>query len=454
MGIELRLSQLTAILGENLRRSPQAIPTVTLSGISTDTRDLQPGNLFVALMGEKFDGHDYIAQAQQSGAIALITSRPMATDLPQWVVADTLRAYQDLGAWWRQQVNIPVIGITGSVGKTSTKELIAGVLSTQGNVLKTEANFNNEIGVPKTLLKLTPDHDFAVIEMAMRGPGEIARLAEIAQPTIGIITNVGTAHIGRLGSREAIAKAKCELLEFMPKDSVAILNADNDLLMKTAATVWAGETRRYGFTQGDLQGEYRAPDQVEVAGQIFPVPLPGQHNALNYLAALVVMEVLGFGWQALTAGISLAMPKGRSQRLTLPNDIVLLDETYNAGLESMLAALDLLKQTPGDRHIAVLGTMKELGEFSQALHTQVGEKAQSLGLDQLYILVDDPEAEAIAQGAPAIPSACFPDHDSLIQHLQETLQGGDRLLFKASNSVGLSRVVEALRQHFLPQGQG
>lgn len=454
MGIELGLSQLTAILGANVRRSPQRIAATTVTGISTDTRELQPSNLFVALVGERFDGHDYVRQAHQAGAIALITSRPVETDLPQWVVADTLRAYQDLGSWWRQQFNIPVIGITGSVGKTSTKELIAGVLGTQGQVLKTEANFNNEIGVPKTLLNLTPDHDFAVIEMAMRGPGEIARLAEIAQPTIGIITNVGTAHIGRLGSREAIAKAKCELLEFMPKDSVAILNADNDLLMTTAATVWSGTTRCYGLTQGDLQGEYIAPNQIKVDGQIFPVPLPGQHNALNYLAALEVMAVLGFGWQDLTVGISLAMPKGRSQRLTLPNDIVLLDETYNAGLESMLAALDLLHQTPGDRHIAVLGTMKELGEFSQVLHTQVGEKAQALGLDQLYVLVDDPAAEAIAQGAPDVPSTCFPDHDSLIQHLLAHIQPGDRLLFKASNSVGLSRVVAALQQRYVPQAEG
>ncbi|WP_030007380.1 UDP-N-acetylmuramoyl-tripeptide--D-alanyl-D-alanine ligase [Picosynechococcus sp. NKBG042902] len=448
MGIVLMLSQLTAILGENLRRSPQQIPPEPATGVSTDTRDLQPGNVFVALVGEKFDGHDYVDQARQAGAIALITSRPLETDLPQWIVNDTLRAYQDLGAWWRQQVNIPVIGITGSVGKTSTKELIAGILGTQGKVLKTEANFNNEIGVPKTLLNLTPDHDFAVIEMAMRGPGEIARLAEIAQPTIGIITNVGTAHIGRLGSREAIAKAKCELLEFMPKDSVAMLNADNELLMATAATVWSGETLSYGLSQGDLTGEYIAPDQVKVADQVFPVPLAGQHNALNYLAALGVMQVLGFGWQGLTTEISLAMPKGRSQRLVLPNNIVLLDETYNAGLESMLAALDLLKQTPGDRHIAVLGTMKELGEFSEALHIQVGEKAQALGLDQLYVLVDDPEAQAIADGAPGVPSLCFPDHGSLIAHLQANMQPGDRLLFKASNSVGLSRVVEALQQAY------
>ncbi|BAW97477.1 UDP-N-acetylmuramoylalanyl-D-glutamyl-2,6-diaminopimelate--D-alanyl-D-alanine ligase [[Synechococcus] sp. NIES-970] len=452
MGMVLALAQLTAILGENLRRSPEKMPLATVTGVSTDTRDIQPGNLFVALAGEKFDGHDYLTQAQEAGAIACITSRPVETDLFQWVVADTLRAYQDLGAWWRQQFQIPVIGITGSVGKTSTKELVAGVLGTQGKVLKTEANFNNEIGVPKTLLKLTPDHDFAVIEMAMRGPGEIARLAEIAQPTIGIIINVGTAHIGRLGSREAIAKAKCELLEFMPKDSVAILNADNDLLMTTAATVWSGRTIRYGLTQGDVQGEYLAPDQIKIAQQTFPVPLPGQHNALNYLAALGVMQVLGFDWQRLTTGIALAMPKGRSQRISLPNDILLLDETYNAGLESMLAALELLKQTPGDRHLAVLGTMKELGEFSPQLHTQVGEKAQALALDQLYVLVDDPEAQAIAQGATDIPRQCFPDHDSLIQHLLDNIQPGDRILFKASNSVGLNRVVAAIQENYLPQG--
>ncbi len=445
MSITLYLSQLTEILGDNLQQAPQEILKQEVTGISTDTRDLQPGNVFVALVGENFDGHDYASQAERAGAIALVTERPLKSNLPQWQAVNTLKAYQDIGQWWRRQVQIPVIAITGSVGKTSTKELIAGVLATKGNVLKTEANFNNEIGVPKTLLGLTAEHDFAVIEMAMRGPGEIAELCQIAEPTIGVITNVGTAHIGRLGSREAIAAAKCELLEYMSADSIAILNADNDLLIETASRVWSGQTLTYGFEQGDLLGTWLENNQVQVAEQIFPVPLSGQHNGLNYLAALAVMQILDLGWQHLAAGINLKMPKGRSQQIQLPNDIVFLDETYNAGLESMLAALELLKSTKGDRHIAVLGTMKELGEFSEELHAQVGAKAQDLGIDQLVILIDDPETKAIATAAPQIPSACFTEHSTLIDYLQTMLRPGDRLLFKASNSVGLSQVVRTLQ---------
>ncbi|AFY39328.1 UDP-N-acetylmuramoyl-tripeptide--D-alanyl-D-alanine ligase [[Leptolyngbya] sp. PCC 7376] len=445
MGISLDLSLLTEILGQNLRRSPAGEVSGEVRHISTDTREIGKGDIFVALVGERFDGHDYVTKAVASGAIAVITSHEIDIDVPQWIVDDTLRAYQDIGYWWRKQVDIPIIAITGSVGKTSTKELIAGVLATQGNVLKTEANFNNEIGVPKTLLNLTSDHDFAVIEMAMRGKGEIARLAEIAVPTIGIITNVGTAHIGRLGSRQAIAEAKCELLEFMPDTGVAILNGDDERLMTTAQTVWPGHTLSYGLEKGELHGEYDA-GQVTVATQTFPVPLAGKHNALNYLAALGVMQVLNLGWEQLEQGVSLSMPKGRSQQIQLPNDILLFDETYNAGVESMLAALDLLKSAKGDRRIAVLGTMKELGEFAAELHSKVGSRVEALHLDQLFVLADEPVAEAIATAAPSIPSQCFTDHTSLISHLKQELKGGDRVLFKASNSVGLSRVVQALQQ--------
>lgn len=448
MGISLDLSLLMEILGQNLRRSPTAVVSGTVRNISTDTREISAGDVFVALEGERFDGHDYVTQAAAAGAIAVITSREVETTLPQWIVADTLRAYQDIGHWWRKQVDIPIIGITGSVGKTSTKELIAAVLETQGNVLKTEANFNNEIGVPKTLLNLTKEHDFAVIEMAMRGKGEIARLAEIAMPTIGIITNVGTAHIGRLGSRQAIAEAKCELLEFMPATSVAILNGDDERLMKTAKTVWSGHTLTYGLEQGELQGNYdNDAGTLTVGGHCFPVPLAGRHHALNYLAALGIMQVLNLGWTQLEQGISLSMPRGRSQQIRLPNDIILFDETYNAGVESMLAALDLLKNAKGDRRIAVLGTMKELGEFAEELHQKVGAKVEALQLDQLFVLADEPVAAAIATAAPKIASQCFTDHEALITQLKSELKSGDRVLFKASNSVGLNRVVKALQDN-------
>lgn len=445
MSIYFSLSQLRTILKTNLIALSSNVADDSVVGITTDSRNVKPGEIFIALVGENFDGHNFVETASTKGAIAVIISQPqISSDIPQFVVQDTLKAYQQIAQWWRDRLNIPVIGITGSVGKTSTKELVSAVLSTQGKVLKTEANFNNEIGVPKTLLQITPQHSYAVIEMAMRGEGEIALLTDIARPTIGIITNVGTAHIGRLGSREAIARAKCELLAQMPDSSVAILNHDNSLLMETAATVWQGKTITYGLTGGNIPGEIINLDTLRVFGKDLPLPLPGEHNASNYLAAIAVAQVLNIDLAPLAAGLKVELPQGRSRRYNLPNDIVVLDETYNAGLESMLAALQMLKQTPGKRHIAVLGTMKELGEHSPQLHRQVGEKAQELGLDMLLVLADEAATEEIARGAEKITTECFSDRISLADKLKQIMRSGDRIICKASNSVGLNKVVNEL----------
>lgn len=446
MSIYFCLSELRKILSSNLLKTSSPELTSLANGVTTDTRSLKPGEIFIALSGENFDGHNFVIQAIEQGAIAIIVSRQMelASDIPQLIVQDTLEAYQQIAHWWRDRLEIPIIGITGSVGKTSTKELVAAVLKTQGKVLKTEANFNNEIGVPKTLLQITPEHSYGVIEMAMRAEGEIALLTDIARPTIGIITNVGTAHIGRLGSREAIARAKCELLAQMPQSSVAILNYDDSLLMTTAAQVWQGETITYGLTGGDIQGEIINGDHLKVWEHKLPLPLPGIHNASNYLAAIAVAQRLKIDLTSLAAGLKVELPKGRSRRYDLPNDIVILDETYNAGLESMLAAVQMLKETPGQRHIAVLGTMKELGEYSAQLHRQVGEKVQELDLDLLLVLADEAATEKISLGAGNVPTECFSDHASLTNKLKAIMRSGDRILCKASNSVGLNKVVEHL----------
>ena len=418
--------------------------SIKATSITTDTRILQPGEIFVALEGENFDGHNFAVQAIEKGAVALVVSRELnlSQNIPQFIVADTLVAYQQIARWWRDRFSIPIIGITGSVGKTTTKELIAAVLNTQGQVLKTQANYNNEIGVPKTLLEIASEHDYAVVEMAMRAAGEIALLTDIARPTIGVITNVGTAHIGRLGSEEAIARAKCELLAQMPESSIAILNYDNQLLLDTAARVWQGKTITYGLSGGDVRGEIVDTNTLSVAGTDFPLPLPGRHNASNYLAAIAVAQVLGIDMTTLIKGITVELPKGRSGYYQLPNDIVILDETYNAGLESTIASIELLKQTSGKRHIVVLGTMKELGERSSQLHYQVGEKVKELKLDRLFVLIDEPATEEIIKGATGITAESFSDRDSLVKRLTEIVQPGDLFLFKASNSVGLNKVVE------------
>ncbi len=444
MPFQLSVIQLLDILAATPVNLSEQVASERFTGISTDTRSLQPGHLFLALRGEKFDGHDFARMAVEKGAIAAITEPDTGNKLdgvPQLQVEDTLQAYQQFARWWREQFDIPVIAVTGSVGKTTTKELIAAVLSTQGNVLKSQANYNNEIGVPKTLLELTSEHDYAVIEMAMRGSGQIAQLTQIARPTLGVITNVGTAHIGLLGSEDAIARAKCELLAEMPATSVAVLNHDNQRLIETAAAVWQEHTLTYGLEGGDLHGKLIDPSTLEVEGMQFPLPLPGRHNALNYLAALAVAKLLQVDWVPLTGGLAVELPGGRARRYDLPNDIVILDETYNAGLESMIAALHLLAQTPGKRHIAVLGAMKELGERSPEFHQRVGKTARELNLDAMLVLVQDPEAEAIATGAVPLPVECFANHEAVVERLKELLQPGDRLLFKASRSVGLDRVV-------------
>ena len=438
------LAQLSGILSvEPLSDDRSSILQASVIGVATDSRIVKAGEIFVALVGENFDGHDFVDVATEKGAIALIVDRHVESSVPLFIVKNTLEAYQKIARWWRNQLDIPVIGITGSVGKTSTKELVAAVLNTQGKVLKTEANFNNEIGVPKTLLQITSEHDYAVIEMAMRAEGEIALLTNIVSPTIGIITNVGTAHIGRLGSREAIARAKCELLAHMPKSSVAILNYDNPLLINTAKEVWHGKTITYGMTGGDIKGKLNG-DTIDTLGHSLPLPLLGEHNASNYLAAVAVAQILNIDLAVLTSRIDIRLPKGRSRRYDLPNDIVVLDETYNAGLESMLAAVQMLKETPGKRHIAVLGTMKELGDYSPQLHRQVGEKVQELALDMLLILADERATREIAKGAANITTECFSDRDSLTNKLKQIIQSGDRILCKASNSVGLNLVVEDL----------
>jgi UDP-N-acetylmuramoyl-tripeptide--D-alanyl-D-alanine ligase len=415
------------------------------TGITTDSRTVKPGEIFLALRGEKFDGHEFVQTAIAQGAIAaIVDSKFEATDFPVIVVSDTLAAYQAIAHWWRTQFKIPIIAITGSVGKTTTKELIAAVLSKYGKVHKTQANYNNEIGVPKTLLELNQDHDFAVVEMGMRALGEIALLSQIASPDISVITNVGTAHIGILGSREAIAQAKCELLAEMPKGSVAILNYENPLLLETAKTVWQGKSVTYGLTGGEIRGQFIDAETLKVDNLEFPLPLLGEHNALNFLAALAVVKTLNLDASKLRMGVEVDLPSGRAKQYKLSNNVVILDESYNAGLESMLASLKLLAQTEGTRKIAVLGTMKELGDWSIQYHRQVGEQVKKLELDRLLILADPNEAEAMATAAAPVPVEKFESHDAVVSRLNELMKSGDRLLFKASRAVGLDRVVAQL----------
>ncbi len=425
-----------------------------VSGISTDTRTLKTGDLFFALSGENFDGHKFVEQAIAQGAVAAVVDETWFSKNKDpkggfLAVNDVLRAYQDLAHWWRSQCNLPIIAITGSAGKTTTKEIISQLLSFYGRVHKSLANHNNDIGVAQTLLAINPQHhDFVVVEMGMRGLGEIARLSEVAAPDVAVITNVGTAHIGRLGSKEAIAQAKCELLEFMPNASVTVLNGEDLLLKSTAAQVWQGKTLTYGIDIGDVKGELVGLDQIQVGKRSWHLPLSGRHNAMNFLAGLAVVKALGLDWQKISDSIGdLDLPAGRSQIYHLPRNVTILDETYNSSPEAAIAALHLLAQTPTTgRRWAVLGAMKELGEKSSELHGQVGKTVKDLGIDCLLVLVDD-ESEAILTGAGEdfkYVSSCR-DRPELVKNLLALVQDGDTLLFKASHSVGMDIVVREFK---------
>jgi UDP-N-acetylmuramoyl-tripeptide--D-alanyl-D-alanine ligase len=427
-----------------------------IRGVISDSRKLKSGELFVALTGENFDGHGFVAQAIAQGAVAAIVSHEWANSvaakgLPLLAVDDTVSAYQDLARWWRSQFVHPVISVTGSVGKTTTKEIIASMLASyvapDKQVHKSLANHNNDIGVAQTLLAIAPElHDFVVVEMGMRGLGEIARLAKTALPTVSVITNVGTAHIGRLGSREAIAQAKCELLVETPADGTVILNANDPLLLETARKVWHGKTITYGLGVGDVNGELIG-QQLQVEGLTWELPLPGRHNALNFLAGLAVLKALDLDWNQTTQGLTkLDLPFGRAQLYQLAQDVTILDETYNASPEGMIAALRQLADMPAKRHWAVLGTMKELGEMSTQLHNQVGTAISNFGIEGAIILADG-EAEAIlagANGSLKYAIACQ-SYQEITETLLQKIESGDRILFKASRSVGMDRVVEAFR---------
>ncbi|MFS8798255.1 UDP-N-acetylmuramoyl-tripeptide--D-alanyl-D-alanine ligase [Synechococcus sp. R60.3] len=442
----LTLRTVADLLQTPLQGDPHLLG-LPVQAICTDSRQLQPGSVFVALRGERFDGHNFIPQALARGAVAVISQRPVAG--PHFQVSDTLAAYQRIARGWREQFPPPILAITGSAGKTTTKEMLAAALSRYGTVLKSEANHNNDIGVAQTLLQMRPEHQFVVLEMAMRGPGEIRRLAQMAQPTHALITHIGTAHIGRLGSRAAIAAAKCELLQELGQ-GVALLNGEDPLLLSTAASLWSGQTLTYGLDRGDLRGEWDPQAQtVTVEGLTLPVPLPGRHHALNWMGVLAALCSLGLDWERLREPIALPTPlEGRNRHLKLAGDVEIWDETYNASPEAMIAALHLLAQTPGKRRWAILGPMRELGEHAPQLYAEVGRAAAPLGLDRVLLLDPEGEMQPLLDQKPAAQAERCEEVSELLEILLHHVQAGDRLLFKAARAVELERVLRRFLQEW------
>ncbi len=418
-----------------------------------DSRNAQPGDIFFALRGEKADGHDFLPQALEAGVSAAVVERPMAAgDVSLFHVTDSLRALQRLAAHWRARHEVRVIGVTGSVGKTTAKELIAHVLSRCFRVLKSEANINTEIGIPLTLLQLSDEHQHAVLEMAMYSRGEIALLAEISTPVVGVVTNVGPVHLERLGYMGAIAAAKAELVEALPAGGLAVLNGDDPRTAAFARRTRAraalfGTSNQCDFRATDIQShgltgiEFRMSTPSGEAA--VRCPLPGRHHVYAALAAAAVALNEGMSLDETVSAMAEARPDLRLTPRPGPNGSLIIDDSYNASPASMLAALDLLSECPG-RRIAVLSDMRELGVASDAGHLAVGQ--HTVGRCDVLIVVGG-EARLIGEGARAgghldVRSVASPGEAAAL--LRRELRASDHVLIKASRAVGLESVVDAL----------
>lgn len=432
------------------------------AGVSTDTRTLAPGSLFVALSGERFDGHDFVQEAIRQGAAGLIVSREPIGILPHvavFLVRDTRAAFQDLARFHRRRFHLPVIAVTGSNGKTSTKDMIAAVLSMKLNVLKTEANFNNEIGLSQTLLKIDDAHQAVVVEMGMRGRGEIAELAGIALPTVGVVTNVGETHLERLGSIENIAAAKAELIEALDEEGTAVLNGDDfyarAMSGKTAArVVYYGLNPEAGVRAVDLKTSAQQVSFDCMAGTIsFPVtvPMPGIHNAYNALAAIAVGLELGIEPEKVAQGIRHNAPGKMRLNIRQYGDITVIDDTYNASPLSMSAAIEVLGSVAKGRKLAAIGDMLELGAAAHPAHAKVGEHLASVGVEVVVTLGEMARVAgetALRQGVP-VAVACR-DHVEAIGELRHRLLPGDTLLIKGSRGMTMEKLLDL----FATQSEG
>lgn len=440
----MQLSQAAAVLNGRLSGDD-----VEFRGISTDTRTLVPGSLYIALQGPNFDGHAFLENAREQGAAAAAVSRCCDSSLPQMEVPDTRLALGQLGAFWRQQFSLPVVAITGSNGKTTVRAMSASILSGCGHALSTQGNLNNDIGLPLTLARLGSDDQYAVLELGANHPGEIDYLAGLAQPTIAVVTNAGPAHLEGFGDLEGVARAKGELFSRLDADGTAVINADDafaslwrslashcrvvDFALDSDAAVtaeWSGDSRGSDVLLKTAQGE------IELR-----LPLPGRHNVMNALAASAVAQAAGADLAAIKRGLeSLSPVAGRFNIYSLPGDITVIDDTYNANPESLQAALDVLALSADDSWL-VLGDMGELGAGAAELHAAAGLKARTAGVTRLYGLGE------LAQQAVAAfegPGGAFLTMDELLQALQADLRGPLHVLVKGSRSMGMEQVVAAL----------
>lgn len=425
-------------------------------GIVIDSRMVQDDYVFVAIKGERTDGHRYIEQVFADGALAVVTEQPLTISKPYILVDSTRQALKDLAAFYLSRLDVKVVGISGSVGKTSTKEMIASVLSRKYQVHKTKGNFNNEIGLPLTIFKLEETHQAAVLEMGISDFGEMHRLAAVAQPDIAVLTNIGMSHLKTLGSRDGILKAKTEMFDHLRGDACVILNGDDDLLCtltqvngKPPIFYGIGASRHKQAYASDIENLglrgirltiHLADDAIRVR-----IPIPGEHNVYNALAAAAVGRQLGLTNEEIKDGIENARTIDGRTNLIETRNMTVIDDCYNANPLSMKASIDVLATALG-RTIAVLGDMGDLGQDERRLHYEVGRHLAEKGIDILFCAgtLSHETARAVREHNPGCTVYEYDKRDDMVKELLPFLQEGDSVLVKASHFMEYADVVEAI----------
>ena len=453
----MTLSEIVSITHGEPHNFPDAETYVY--SIVTDTRGDVDSSLFVALRGENFDGHDFIAPSYEKGAVCALTEKKIKTDKPFIVVKNTLVSYGEIAAAYRRKFKTLAIAVTGSVGKTTTKEAVCAVLGSKYKVCKTEKNHNNEIGLPETLLKLNASHQIAVLEMGMAALGEISALSRMASPDISIITNIGTSHIGFLGSRENILRAKLEITDGMKSDGILLLNGDDDMLRTvkkphTYAFFVGIDNTRSDFLATNVRQKkngmrFDMTYRGETLRDLF-IPALGKHNVYAALFAAACGMICGLLESEIKTGLSSYVPVEGRQNITEKDGVKIIDDCYNASPESMRASIDILKYiniSENRRAVAVLGEMKELGDLAPALHKSVGEYARDK-VDRLFIFGDGENVEMMKKGYESGGKSAVMlggDLDIALDILKKNIKSGDAVLIKASRAVKLERLSEKLK---------
>ena len=424
-----------------------------VTGVTTDSRAVQPGELFIPLVGERFDGHAYISKALEGGAAGCLTAREPETLLPGKLyiqVADTRLALKALASWYRGKFHLPVVQVTGSAGKTTTKEMIASVLSRRYNTLRTEGNFNNDIGAPLTLLRLMPEHQAAVIETGMNHFGEIRYLGEMVRPDIAVITNVGDAHIENLGNtRQGILRAKCEIFENLTPEGIAVLNGDDELLNtvtlpQTILRCGVGDGCGVRVTDIDDRGLEGVACTVTIEGEHYRLTTsaPGRYMIYPMAMAAAIGRRLGLTGEEIAAGVAAYTTVGsRMHLIRLPGERLVIDDCYNANPQSMAEGLRMLAASPAQHRVAVLGDMGELGQLTAQAHRDMGALTRRLGLtavavgEKMHALTEtDPQAQWFATVEEAMPA------------IRQLFTPGTAVLVKASHAMHFERIVKELEK--------